>query len=42
MNSGIGFFWSPVSFGTLVIWGLGILVAVITMVWFFRRVKKKI
>ena len=35
MNSGIGIIWAPVSAGTLVIWGLGI-------VWFVKRLKKKI
>ena len=34
MNSGIGIIWAPVSAGTLVIWGLGIFVAVVGMVWF--------
>ena len=42
MNSGIGIFWAPVSDGTLVIWGLGIFVAVVGMVWFVKRLKKKI
>ena len=32
MNSGIGIIWAPVSAGTLVIWGLGIFVAVVGMV----------
>ena len=31
MNSGIGIIWAPVSAGTLVIWGLGIFVAVVGM-----------
>ena len=42
MNSGIGIIWAPVSAGTLVIWGLGIFVAVVGMVWFVKRLKKKI
>ena len=41
MNSGIGIIWAPVSAGTLVIWGLGIFVAVVGMVWFVKRLKKK-
>ena len=42
MNSGIGIIWAPVSAGTLVIWGLGIFVAVVGMVWVVKRLKKKI
>lgn len=42
MNSGIGIIWAPVSAGTLVIWGFGIFVAVVGMVWFVKRLKKKI
>ena len=42
MNSGIGIIWAPVSAGTLVIWGLGIFVAVVGMVWFVKRLNYKI
>lgn len=41
MNSGIGIIWAPVSAGTLVIWRLGIFVAVVGMVWFVKRLKKR-
>lgn len=42
MNSGIGFLWTPICAGTLVIWGLGIIVAIAGMVWFVKRLKKKV